>query len=306
MAIACIIALAVFAVMGIWSAQYRALAGKAWDCAIRTVTLRPCEAGLDKEIKASVVAKAFKFSPWLGKMAHRHFEAFSLLLVLVSLASFAYAAYGGYNYLLYGNCDGPVASGGFCVYQAIGDSIGFTSFNDAALKVPPLQPGITLGNSSAAVTLIEVGCYACPYTKTSEPFVRNILAKYGDRVYFVFKPVSLPQHQNSRESAIAAWCAYDEGGEGVYEKYAEQLFARQADFENNGDSVFKDIASQVGLSNFSACFDNASPANKVDQAIGQSMTAGVYGTPTFFVNGKAIPPTKIGELEQAVKTALGE
>ncbi len=53
----CLIALFIFAVLGIFSAKYRELSKEAFNCVFRRITLRKCETGFDKKMKAGFVSR---------------------------------------------------------------------------------------------------------------------------------------------------------------------------------------------------------------------------------------------------------
>ena len=72
--VVCIIALAVFGIMGIFSATHRALAREAFDCVFRKMTLRPCNTGLDRRLKMIVSMKVMRHHEGTGKFVNRHFE----------------------------------------------------------------------------------------------------------------------------------------------------------------------------------------------------------------------------------------
>ena len=114
----CIVALVVFGILGIFSAKYRSLAGEAFQCVFRMVTLRPCESTLNERLKAQIVSKTLSFSPAVARGVNRHFEALSWVFILLFFASLAYSALGVYNYWAFGNCNGPGASG-FCAFDAL-------------------------------------------------------------------------------------------------------------------------------------------------------------------------------------------
>lgn len=116
----CIIALMVFAFLGIFSAKYRRYAKEAFDCVFRTVTLRPCNTEFDKKIKAKVSGKLLEKNPEIGRFVYKNFEAISLAFVVLMIASLAYSAYSIYNFFAYGNCEGPNATGE-CIYGEIGN-----------------------------------------------------------------------------------------------------------------------------------------------------------------------------------------
>jgi hypothetical protein len=102
---ACIIALVVFAILGIFSAKYRRWAREAFDCVGRRLTLRPCQTGFNDKVKAKVVSKLLKRHAGLARFAHRHFEAISWLFTIMMFSSMIYSGYSLYNLAVYGTCD---------------------------------------------------------------------------------------------------------------------------------------------------------------------------------------------------------
>lgn len=115
----CLIALAVFAVLGIFSAKYRSLAKEAFNCVFRRLTLRNCETGFDKKMKAGIVSRLMDRSPRAAKAVHTHFELLSWFFTITLLVSLFYTGLGAYNYAVYGNCNGP-HSDGFCIFNPQG------------------------------------------------------------------------------------------------------------------------------------------------------------------------------------------
>src|SRR4030095_10668494 len=189
----CIIAFLVFSVMSIFSAKYGPLARKGFECFFRTLTMRPCETGLDEQIKADLVSGLMGHSPGAAKALNRHFTLFSWLFVILSVGSLAYAAFGLYNFYAYGNCDGPTATGACILNDITGDYGRFSEPKD--LIAPTEFDGIAAGNPNASVKIVEFGCFTCPYTKKAESTMQELLAEYNDSVYYIFKPFPLPHHQ---------------------------------------------------------------------------------------------------------------
>jgi len=290
----CFVALAVFLFLSVFSAKYRPLARRALDCVVKKATLRPCDTGLDEEIKAASISGIMKISPGGASFLNRHFEAFSLLFTLLFFASLFFAAQGMYNFVVYGNCNG--FEGGFCIYSGLQ--------NAAFLKAPTSLQGISAGNPNANITLIEFGCYTCPYTKAAETGVQGMLSKYGNSVHYVYKAFPLPAHPNSREAALAAFCANDEG---KYWEYRAALFGRQEDVMQNGTVALYSIARSLNLTGFDACYASGKHSEQLQESTDECTASGIYGTPTFFVNGKAFAgPGAIFDAEKEVKRLLGE
>ena len=111
----CIIALVVFSVMSVGSAKYKHLARDALRCVMKTLTLSPCDVGIDQRIKAKVTAKLLVVPP-LARFFYRNFTIISWIFTVSFFASMIYSAYSIYNFLVYGSCD----PGGVCVITAIG------------------------------------------------------------------------------------------------------------------------------------------------------------------------------------------
>ena len=111
----CIVALVVFSVMSVGSAKYKKLARDAFGCFLKTITLSPCDVGLEQKIKGKITAKLLSF-PRLARFVYRNFKVISWLFTLSFFASLAYSAYAMYNFFVYGSCD----PGGVCYLTWIG------------------------------------------------------------------------------------------------------------------------------------------------------------------------------------------
>src|SRR5918997_1598973 len=55
------------------------------------------------------------------------------------------------------------------------------------LAVPVGERDHTRGSESAPVTLVQYGDYECPYTRRSQPIVRGLEQRLGERLRFVFR-----------------------------------------------------------------------------------------------------------------------
>ena len=109
----CIIGLAVFGVLGIFSAKYRDYFRQALKCVMQTAVLRPCTTGFDKKMQMKISTKLASKNKKLGNFVFKNFQAISVIFVIIMFASLAYGAYGVYNWIAFGNCNGP--QGGECV-----------------------------------------------------------------------------------------------------------------------------------------------------------------------------------------------
>lgn len=302
MAIICIIALAVFSVMGIFSAKYRAYAKEAFHCFINTVRLRKCDSGLDQRIKSEIVSRLMGVSVPVAKLVNAQFELLSTIFMILMLASTVYSAIGIYNFFVFGNCNGP--AGGFCVLK---DLAGGTTFGKLAdLKFPESSDGQAFGNANYKLIVYEIGCYSCPYTASAEPIVQQLYSEYGNRVEFIYKTFPLPDHAYSREAALASWCAYEQGTD-RYMEFRKNIFAGQDEWKKGGNASIAAVASSSGLDmdRFDSCFSSGKYANETDKLVNEGKDIGIYGTPTFFIGTqKFVGAVTYEELRDAIEQEL--
>ncbi len=101
----CVIALLVFAVLGIFSARYRQMAREAFRCTFLKLTFKPCDTQLDQRIKSKLTSKLLPAAPGAARFVYRHFDALSTLFTIAFFASTIYSAYSLYNLLVLGSCD---------------------------------------------------------------------------------------------------------------------------------------------------------------------------------------------------------
>lgn len=152
----------------------------------------------------------------------------------------------------------------------------------------------TLGNTKSKVVMIEYGDYQCPGCGSAYEPLKTVSEKYKDHMVFVFRNFPLVSaHPNARAAAAAAETA---GLMGRYWEMHNLLFANQSAWENanttDRNTVFEGFASQIGLDvkEFAKTLREKSDVinQKIsfDQALGTKV--GVTGTPSIYLNGKAV------------------
>lgn len=300
----CFIALIVFGILGIFSSTYRALAIEAFDCVFRRVTFRKCTTGLDTKLKTRISTGLLKRNKTVGGFVFRHFEAISWALTALTIISLVLTVWGLYNFVAFGNCNGA-GSNQFCVYNTLGGLSG-TGTPDQITGTPSLATGQWEGNPSAALTIVEFGCFSCPFTKQAEPEVERILSEYDGRVNRLFKFFPLPNHPYSREAALAAACAADQNRFGAYK---DLLFENQLRFAEEGVPAFVGFARSAGLDEnaFSACFVQGTAAPRVKQTTDEGIALKIYGTPTFFIGDTVlVGPQSYEQLKSVVEKEIAK
>jgi len=155
----CIVALVVFAFLGIFSVRYRRLAGEAFDCVVRMATLRPCDTKLDERIRAKMMAKTFKYSPAAAAALNKNFKALSWIFMILFFASLGYTIYGAYNLLTIGTCD--PANPASCIFTPF-----FTNQTNQPLPSDKPPCGLT--------GFVEFYGAECPHCKKMVPIVEQV------------------------------------------------------------------------------------------------------------------------------------
>lgn len=303
----CWIALPIFAILGIFSAKYRKLTKESLECLFKTATFRKCSSGLDDRIKSQISGKLLKFSPHSARFFYKHYKIISLILLIIFVWSTIVSAQAIYNYAVHGNCNGP-SSDGFCILDPIGTNsatceIPSSVENNEEVIFPKPDPDMPIiGNENAELTIIEFGCYVCPYTNQAEKTVREILDYYNGKVNLQFIVYPLPGHDFSYESSMASKCAEEQG---KYEEYHNELFAQNLQFNSE---TFVQTASELNLDveRFGNCMLNNTYAGEIEKDKQLAIDAGVSGTPTFFVNKQVIVgPKPFKTFKKVIDEELG-
>jgi protein-disulfide isomerase len=139
------------------------------------------------------------------------------------------------------------------------------------------------GPASAAVTLVEYGDYECPFCGAAYPIVKQVQARMGERLRFVFRnfPIST-SHPHAEQAAEAAEAAATQGR---FWEMHDHLYEHQRKLE---DAHLHAYAEQLGLDvdRFDRELAQHAYAERVHEDFMSGVRSGVNGTPTFYINGK--------------------
>ena len=150
------------------------------------------------------------------------------------------------------------------------------------------DPARVRGNPKAPVMIVEFSDYQCPYCHQVEPTVKQLLAKYGDKVSLAYRDYPLRAiHSQAEIAAEASRCALEQG---KFWEYHDQLFAAS---KLEKDALIE-YAKNVGLDEkqFGSCLASEKYKGAIDKDLADGGKAGVNGTPGFFINGVAISGAK--------------
>jgi protein-disulfide isomerase len=168
------------------------------------------------------------------------------------------------------------------------------------VKVDP-SVGFARGAREAPVTIVEFSDFQCPYCRAVVPTLKEVAARYPDRVRWVFRDFPIENlHPEAPLAHEAARCA---GDQGKFWPYHDLLFEQT----NLAPDALRQYATQVGLetSAFAQCLDSRRYRASVAADVATGNQLGVTGTPTFFVNGRPLVGNlPLAEFQRAIEREL--
>ncbi len=127
-----------------------------------------------------------------------------------------------------------------------------------------------------------------------------MLDTYPENVKLVVKHFPLANHKYAHKAATAALAA---NVQGKFWEFHNKLFNNH-DVIN--DAKIQDIAKELGIDMEKFNKDMRSPAIKslIDRDMSNGREIGVRGTPTIFINGKALKNRSLQGIYQVIEAAL--
>lgn len=158
----------------------------------------------------------------------------------------------------------------------------------------------------AAVTVVEFLDFECEACGAFYPLVEDLREKFDGDITYVIRYFPLPGHSNSKNAAIAAEAAAQQGR---LEDMYHRLFTTQTQWGEAQESradLFRGFAEELGLD--MAAFDDAvadpATAERVEFDLNEGERLGVSSTPTFFVDGEPVVLEKWTDLEDSIEAAV--
>ncbi|HEX5741339.1 MAG TPA: thioredoxin domain-containing protein [Pilimelia sp.] len=176
----------------------------------------------------------------------------------------------------------------------------------AAALVRPASHRLSTA-ADGRTTVVEFLDFECAPCLAAYHGVEKLRAEYGNRITYVVRHFPIRTHPNGHHAAHAAEAA---ARQGRFEAMYRKLFDTQDAWGGRPQSqaaVFETYAREMGLdmAAYRADVTSAEVAAQVTADAADGRTAGVQGTPTFFINGTryAEAPTYAG-LRAAVDRSL--
>ena len=159
------------------------------------------------------------------------------------------------------------------------------------------------GPADAKVTIVEFSDFQCPYCAKAALEAAQVVQKFPKDVKLVFKQFPLDDHSQAELAAEASLAAQ---AQGKFWQMHDKMYANFRQINRDRILVW---ATETGLdmTRFRTELDSHKYATRVKAEEQEGETAGVEGTPTFYINGqkfngvfevKAIAPIVADELKK--------
>jgi protein-disulfide isomerase len=170
-----------------------------------------------------------------------------------------------------------------------GTATSASTWDDSDSPVPVSSKDPVWGKRDAPVTVVVYSDFQCPYCSRVEPTLQQVRDTYGpDKVRMVWKNNPLPFHQNAKPAAEAAQGVFALAGSDAFWKWHDAAFKNQASLGTDSYVKWAQDAGVKDANAFRAGLDAHKWADKVEKDLNDGKSAGVQGTPSFFVNGAFI------------------
>jgi protein-disulfide isomerase len=139
------------------------------------------------------------------------------------------------------------------------------------------------GNPDAEISLIEYSDFECPFCKKFHATAKRLVEKYDGKVNWVYRHFPLSFHNpGAAKQAVASECAGELGGNDLFWKYADAIYART----RSGGTGFPEsrlvpLAEELGLdgAQFKDCLVSGRHMARIQADLTEGRQIGITGTP---------------------------
>lgn len=146
-----------------------------------------------------------------------------------------------------------------------------------------------LGKKDAPITIVEYSDFECPYCGRGHSTIKEVVAKYGDKVVVLFKHLPLDFHPKALPAAKYFEAIALQSAEKAY-KFHDEVFENQDKLREKGEEFLKSAAKKVGadMKKVAADLDGAKVKERIEADKKEAASFGFQGTPAFLINGVSI------------------
>jgi protein-disulfide isomerase len=144
------------------------------------------------------------------------------------------------------------------------------------------------GPKDAPVTIVAFSDFQCPFCSRAVGTVDELTRTHKKDVRIVFKHLPLSFHDKAEPAARLAWAAQQQG---KFWEMHDLLFKSQERMQTASiEELAGELGSQLKLNvgRLKEDMESEKAKQKVAQDMAEAKIAGASGTPSFFVNGRAV------------------
>jgi len=170
-------------------------------------------------------------------------------------------------------------------YKRLREQAGVSIFLQKPKVEVAYDPARLRGNPKAPVVIVEFSDFQCPYCRSVQPTLKNLLAKYEGRVSLSYRDLPLRDiHPQAQMAAEASRCA---GEQGKFWEYHDLLFENQNKLNREG-LVEQARSLKLDEKQFDSCLSSDKYKAQIEHDRQLGLRAGLTGTPGFFINGNML------------------
>ena len=148
--------------------------------------------------------------------------------------------------------------------------------------VPVTEKDHIIGSRNAALVIVEYSDTECPFCKTFQNTMKEIVQTYDGEVAWVYRHFPIAQlHTKAAKESEATECAAELGGNQAFWKYLDKIFETTNSNDTLDPSELPKIATAIGLDviAFNTCLSSGKYAELVKKSVEEAIKAGALGTP---------------------------
>lgn len=151
--------------------------------------------------------------------------------------------------------------------------------------------GASRGPSNAQIRIVELSDLQCPACMKAHELVEPIIREHEGKVHYTRLDLPITDNHDWTMKAAMAAEAIRELDESVYWQFIDYIFANQPNISlSNIDQFVNDFVDGNGIDKAQFAKLASSPAlrERLNEQTGAAFSNGIFGTPTFIVNGRMI------------------
>ncbi|MCB9029546.1 MAG: thioredoxin domain-containing protein [Deltaproteobacteria bacterium] len=173
------------------------------------------------------------------------------------------------------------------------------------------------GSPHAPIKIVEFADFECPACQVLYLVLEDLQKRYKDKIFYVYKNYPLDNacnpgieesfHQSACFAATLARCA---GEQGKFWEMANYLFTAGLENDDRTPEVTKEellhhaVEMSLDADKLKTCLDSEHVSKKIVSDIEDGDKLGLVGTPSIWVNGKALRDISLENFESVFKQIL--